>query len=101
MAQVNFGIRSDRGRFLGNPGCESYAMLRAVDLRLGRDSFGRPLSEEAHPWVRSMPARVDTYTRPVASLEGVRFRKDTTEIAERPPMTRVLQASIRATRSEL
>ncbi len=49
MAQVNFGIRSDRGRFLGNPGCESYAMLRAVDLRLGRDSFGRPLSEEAHP----------------------------------------------------
>lgn len=37
MAQVNFGIRSDRGRFLCNPGCESYAMLRAVDLRLGRD----------------------------------------------------------------
>jgi glucosyl-3-phosphoglycerate synthase len=97
MAQVNFGIRSDRGRSLSNPGCESYAMLRAVDLRLGRDSFGGPPSEEAHSWVRGMPATVASYTRPVASSEGVRLRKDTTEIAEeRLPMTRVLQAATRA-----
>jgi hypothetical protein len=34
---------------------------------------------------------VDSYTRPVASSEGVRFRKEMAEIAERPPMTRVLQ----------
>lgn len=101
MAQVNFGIRSELGRFLSNPGCESYAMLRAVNLRLGRDSFGSPPSEEAHPWVRGMPATVASYTRPVASSQGVRLRKDTVEITERPPMTRVLQASTNVNRSDI
>jgi glucosyl-3-phosphoglycerate synthase len=98
MAQVNVGMRWGRKRFLGNLGCESYALLRAVDLRLGRGSSGPPPSEEAHPWVNGMPAAVDSYTRPVSSFEGVGFRKDTTEIAERPPMTRVLQDPTRAAR---
>lgn len=101
MAQVNFGIRSKRGRFLSNPGCESYAMLRAVDLRLDRDSFGRPPSEEAHPRGRSIPAMVASYTRPVSSWEGVRLGKDTAQIAERSLMTRVLQATTRANRSDI
>lgn len=101
MAQVNFSTRSDRGQYLSNSGGESYAMLRAVDLRLSRDSFGRSPSEEAHSWVRGLPAMVTTYTRPVASSEGVRLRKDTAEIAERPPMTRVMQAPKRANRSDI
>lgn len=101
MAQVNFGIRWDRRRFLGNPGCESYAMLRTVDLRLGRGSFGSSLSEEAHPRGHDVTAMVDNYTRPVALSDGVGFRKDTVEIAERPPMTQVLQNSTRDTRSKL
>ena len=91
MAQVNFGSRRGSRRFLTNPGCESYAMLRAVDLRLGRGSSGRPPSEEAHSWAHGMPATVGSYTPPVASSEGVRFRKYTAEIAERPLIMRVLQ----------
>ena len=100
MAQVNFGRRWGRRRYSGNPGCASYAMLRAVNLRLGRGSFNRPASQETHPWARSVPAVVDSYTRPVASSEGVRFRKDTAEIAERPPMMRVLQEPTRDARSD-
>ena len=100
MVQVNLGMRWDGSRFLGNPEYESHAMLRAVDLRLGRGPSGRPPPEEAHPSVHGMPAMVDSYTRPVSSFEGVRFRKDTAEIAERPPMTRVLQDPTRATRSD-
>jgi glucosyl-3-phosphoglycerate synthase len=93
MVQVNFGISWGRRPLLDNPGHESYAMLRAVDLRLGRGSSGRPPSGGGRPWDHGMPATVDSYTRPVFSSEGVRFRKDTAEIAERPPMTRVLQES--------
>ena len=98
MAQVSFGRRWGRRRFLINPGREPYAMLRAVDLRLGRGSSGRPPSEEYHPWEHGMPAMADRYTRPISSLEGVRLRKDTAEIAERPPMTKVLQERARPTR---
>jgi hypothetical protein len=58
MAQVNFSTRSDRGQFLSNSGGEPYAMLRAVDLCLGRDYSGRSPSEEAHSWVCSLPAMV-------------------------------------------
>jgi glucosyl-3-phosphoglycerate synthase len=100
MAQVTFGKRRSHRGYLGNPGYESYAMLRAVNLRLGRGSSGHLPSEEAHSWGRGMPATVERYTRPVASSEGVRFRKDTAEIAERPPVTRVLQEPAGVTRTD-
>lgn len=96
MAQADFGIRSKRGRFLGHPGYEAYAMLRAVNLRSGRGTFSRPPAEEADPRVHGMAVLVDCYVRPVPSSEGVRDRKDTVEIAERPPMGLVLQESTRS-----
>ena len=100
MAQVTFGRRPNHRGYSGNPGCESYALLRAVDLRLSRGSSDHPPSEEAHSWARGMPATVERYTRPVASAEGVRVQKDTAEIAERPPMTKVLQGPARVTRTD-
>jgi glucosyl-3-phosphoglycerate synthase len=100
MVQVNFGRRWGRRGCLVNPGFESYAMLRAVDLRLGQGSSYRPPSEEAHPRDHGMTTMVPRYTCPVSSSEGVQFRKDTAEIAERPPMARVLHEPTRATRSD-
>jgi hypothetical protein len=90
-SQVNFSLRWGRRRLPGNVGYDSYAGLRAVDLRLGWGSFGRPSLEKVYTWDHGMPPMVDSYTRPVTSSEGVRFRKEMAEIAERPPMTRVLQ----------
>ena len=67
-------------------------MLRAVDLRLGWGSFGRPSLEDGGLYMGPRYApMVDSHTRPVASSEGVRFRKEMAETAEHPPMTRVLQ----------
>ena len=96
MAQADFGIRSERGLFLGHPGYEAYAMLRAVNLRSGRGTFSRPPAEEADPQVHGMAVLVDCYVRPVPSSEGVRNRKDTVEIAERPPIGLVLHESTRS-----
>jgi hypothetical protein len=73
MAQANFGIRSERGRFLGHPGYEAYAMLRAVNLRSGRGTFSRPPAEGTDPRVHGMAVLVDCYVRPVPSSEGGAF----------------------------
>jgi hypothetical protein len=94
-------MRWGHKRFLTNPGCESYALLRAVDLRLGRGSSVRPPSEEFHFWDHGIDATVDSYARPVVSSKGVRFRKNMVEVAERPPMARVLHAPTRTTWSGL
>lgn len=100
MAQVNFGRRRCCRGYPVNPGWESYAMLRAVELRLGRGSSGRPPSEGAYTRNHDMPTAVNRCTRPVSSSRGLQFRKGTVETAERPPMARVLQEPARAVRSD-
>lgn len=94
MVQVDLGVRRARGRFLGSPERESYAMPRAVDLRLRRSSSGdsHPPAEE-YSWFPGMPPGVESYVRPVASPEGVRFQKQTVEPLERSLMARVLWGS--------
>ena len=91
MAQVNLGVRREEQCQppAVDPECTSYAILRAVDLRVcWASKHGRSQTHLRFPDAFSEAA---SYVSPIHSPEEVQLRKHTAKTGERPPMAQVLQ----------
>ena len=75
MAQVDLGSRSNRHQPLFELGKMSYAVLRAVEMRLARDGRLRSNGGGAR----------DSYVRAIRSADGLRLEQSPVPILERPP----------------
>jgi glucosyl-3-phosphoglycerate synthase len=82
MAQVDVGQRTNRHQSLFELGKMSYAVLRAVELRLRRE--GRLPDDGLANGER------DSYVRALRSTAGLRLEHSRVEVLERPPMVDLL-----------